>query len=91
MPALTSDFGDRAFGDSTKRLVVTSYNLGADDVYLFSTAHHPPAPRLRRRTDPRLRASNRGQQRRAAWFPARRPSSGWVDFSGTMLYAAQHG
>jgi uncharacterized protein len=43
--ALTRVFGDRAFGESTKRLVVTAYNLGADDVYLFRTAHHP---RLRR-------------------------------------------
>ncbi len=43
--ALTSVFGDRTFGESAKRLVVTSYNLGADDVYLFRTAHHP---RLRR-------------------------------------------
>jgi patatin-like phospholipase/acyl hydrolase len=43
--ALTSMFGDRTFGESTKRLIITSYNLGADDVYLFRTAHHP---RLRR-------------------------------------------
>ena len=43
--ALTEVFGGRTFGESTKRLVVTSYNLGADDVYLFRTAHHP---RLRR-------------------------------------------
>jgi patatin-like phospholipase/acyl hydrolase len=43
--ALTSVFGDRTFGESAKRLVITSYNLGADDVYLFRTAHHP---RLRR-------------------------------------------
>jgi uncharacterized protein len=43
--ALTAVFGDRTFGQSTKRLVITSYNLGADDVYLFRTAHHP---RLRR-------------------------------------------
>ena len=43
--ALTSVFGERTFGESAKRLVVTSYNLGADDVYLFRTAHHP---RLRR-------------------------------------------
>jgi uncharacterized protein len=43
--ALTGVFGDRTFGESTKRLVITSYNLGADDVYLFRTAHHP---RLRR-------------------------------------------
>ncbi len=33
------------FGDSTKRLVIPSYNLGEDDVYIFRTAHHP---RLRR-------------------------------------------
>lgn len=43
--ALTRVFGDRTFGESTKRLVITSYNLGADDVYLFRTAHHQ---RLRR-------------------------------------------
>lgn len=43
--ALHDVFGDRTFGQSTKRLVVPSYNLGTDDVYLFRTAHHP---RLRR-------------------------------------------
>jgi patatin-like phospholipase/acyl hydrolase len=43
--ALIGVFGDRKFGDSAKRLVITSFNLGADDVYLFRTAHHP---RLRR-------------------------------------------
>jgi patatin-like phospholipase/acyl hydrolase len=43
--ALTGVFGDRTFGESAKRLVITSYNLGSDDVYLFRTAHHP---RLRR-------------------------------------------
>lgn len=71
--ALTSVFGYRAFGESIKRLVVTSYNLGADDVYLLRTAHHPPPPRLRHGTDPRLRASDRGQQRRAAWPAAYGP------------------
>ena len=39
--ALADVFGDRTFGQSTKRLVITSYNLGTDDVYLFRTAHHP--------------------------------------------------
>ena len=43
--ALTEAFGERTFGESTKRLVITSYNLGMDDVYLFRTTHHP---RLRR-------------------------------------------
>jgi patatin-like phospholipase/acyl hydrolase len=43
--ALTGVFGQRTFGESTKRLVIASYNIGADDVYLFRTAHHP---RLRR-------------------------------------------
>ena len=33
-------FGDRKLGDSTKPLVITSYNLGDDDVYLFKTPHH---------------------------------------------------
>ena len=39
--ALTDVFGDRTFGESTKRLVIASYNLVSDDVYLFRTAHHP--------------------------------------------------
>jgi hypothetical protein len=42
---LRTTFGDRAFGESTKRLVVPSYNLGDDDVYIFRTPH---AERLRR-------------------------------------------
>lgn len=43
--ALRTTFGDRAFGESTKRLVVPSYNVGDDDVYIFRTPH---AERLRR-------------------------------------------
>ncbi|MDF6020904.1 CBASS cGAMP-activated phospholipase [Streptomyces sp. JH34] len=39
--ALTQVFGDRTFGESTKRLVITSYNIAADDVYLFRTPHLP--------------------------------------------------
>lgn len=42
---LRSTFGDRAFGESTKRLVVPSYNVGDDDVYIFRTPH---SERLRR-------------------------------------------
>ncbi len=38
-------FGDKILGDSKKRLVIPSYNLGEDDVYLFKTPHHE---RLRR-------------------------------------------
>ena len=33
-------FGDRKLGESKKPLVITSYNLGEDDVYLFKTPHH---------------------------------------------------
>jgi len=42
MEALTDPefFGDKTLGDSTKRLVIPSYNLGEDDVYLFKTPHH---------------------------------------------------
>jgi uncharacterized protein len=43
--ALRSCFGERRFGESTKRLVIPSYNLGEDDVYIFRTPHHE---RLRR-------------------------------------------
>jgi patatin-like phospholipase/acyl hydrolase len=37
--------GDRLLGESHKRLVIPTYNLGEDDVYLFKTPYHP---RLRR-------------------------------------------
>lgn len=43
--SLQSCFKDRLFGDSKKRLVIPSYNLGEDDVYIFRTPH---AERLRR-------------------------------------------
>ncbi len=33
-------FGDKILGESSKRLVIPSYNLGEDDVYLFKTPHH---------------------------------------------------
>lgn len=38
--ALHKCFEEKRFGDSRKRLVVPSYNLGDDDVYVFRTAHH---------------------------------------------------
>lgn len=37
--ALSEVFGERTFGESSKRLVITAYNLGAEDVYLFRTPH----------------------------------------------------
>ncbi|MGW2272229.1 CBASS cGAMP-activated phospholipase [Streptomyces yangpuensis] len=43
--ALTDVFGERTFGESTKRLVITSYNIAADDVYLFRTPHLPTLKR----------------------------------------------
>ena len=38
--SLKRHFGDKRFGDSTKRLIIPCYNLGEDDVYIFRTAHH---------------------------------------------------
>ena len=38
--ALQSCFKDKRFGDSQKRLVIPSYNLGEDDVHNFRTPHH---------------------------------------------------
>lgn len=38
--ALKECFGDVLLGGSTKRLVIPSYNIGEDDVYLFKTPHH---------------------------------------------------
>jgi patatin-like phospholipase/acyl hydrolase len=38
--ALKRRFGGRTLGQSVKRLIVPSYNLADDDVYLFRTPHH---------------------------------------------------
>lgn len=38
--ALKRCFKEKRFGDSQKRLVIPSYNLGEDDVYIFRTPHH---------------------------------------------------
>ena len=38
--ALRRRFGDRALGESRKRLVIPSYNLAENDVYIFRTPHH---------------------------------------------------
>jgi patatin-like phospholipase/acyl hydrolase len=43
--ALIDCFGDKHLADSKKRLVIPSYNISNDDVYLFKTSHHE---RLRR-------------------------------------------
>lgn len=43
--SLESCFGTKLMGDLQKRTVITSYNIGDDDVYLFKTPHHE---RLRR-------------------------------------------
>jgi patatin-like phospholipase/acyl hydrolase len=43
--SLQECFGERLLGESRKRLVIPSYNLGEDDVYLFKTPYHQ---RLRR-------------------------------------------
>lgn len=43
--ALESCFKDKRLADCTKRVVIPSYNLGEDDVYIFRTPH---AERLKR-------------------------------------------
>ena len=39
--ALQTYFEDKLISDSTKRLVIPSYNLAKDEVYIFKTPHHP--------------------------------------------------
>lgn len=67
--ALTAQdaLGDKKLGDSSKRLVIPSYNLGQDRVRLFKTPHHP-----RLRTDWRLPAWQVAMATSAAptYFPA---------------------
>ena len=67
--ALRRYFGDRKFGESTKRLIIPAYNLGEDDVYIFRTAHHE---RLRR--DYKVEAWKVAQATSAAptYFPVSR-------------------
>jgi patatin-like phospholipase/acyl hydrolase len=43
--ALKDCFGDKLLAESKKRVVIPSYNIGEDDIYLFKTPHHE---RLRR-------------------------------------------
>jgi patatin-like phospholipase/acyl hydrolase len=38
--ALKKCFAEKLLGESKKRLVIPSYNLGEDDVYIFRTPHH---------------------------------------------------
>ena len=38
--ALKDCFGEKRLADSRKRLVIPSYDLGDDDIYLFKTPHH---------------------------------------------------
>ena len=38
--ALQACLGEKRLADSTKRLVIPSYNLDKDEVYLFKTPHH---------------------------------------------------
>lgn len=40
MLALKKYFGDRLIADSKRRLVIPSYNLAKDEVYVFKTPHH---------------------------------------------------
>ena len=39
--ALRSCFGEKRLGDSKKRLVIPSLNLGNGEVHIYKTAHHP--------------------------------------------------
>lgn len=67
--ALRSTFGDRTLGESTKRLVIPSFNIGQNDVYVFRTSH---LDRLRR--DFRVPAWHVGMATAAAptFFPTHR-------------------
>lgn len=39
--ALKNCFGEKTFAQCEKRVVIPSYNLGRDEVYIFKTGHHP--------------------------------------------------
>jgi len=47
--ALRDCFGEKTLGECQKRVVIPSYNLGKDEVYIFKTRHHTDITR-----DPRV-------------------------------------
>ena len=65
--ALDAVFGEMTIGESRVRLVVPSFSITSDSVYLFKTPHHP---RLKR--DWRVRMADVGMATSAAptYFPA---------------------
>lgn len=67
--ALEDVLGDQLFGHSTKRLVITSYDIGVGDVHLFRTPHLPSLSR-----DWRERAVDVAMATTAAptYFPGKR-------------------
>lgn len=65
--AVRSVFGERTLGDSHRPLVITSYNLGENDVYLFKTPHHE---RLRRDYKVPMWAAAMATTAAPVYFPA---------------------
>lgn len=43
--ALKDCFGEKTLGECDKRVVIPSYNLGQDEIYIFKTRHHPRVTR----------------------------------------------
>lgn len=39
--ALFNCFGNKTLGDCKKRVIIPSYNLGKDEVFIFKSSHHP--------------------------------------------------
>lgn len=67
--ALHRCFGERKLGDSRKRLVIPAYDLSADDVYIFRTAH---LERLRRDYKVSARQVARATSAAPTYFPSAR-------------------
>jgi len=65
--ALKECFKDKRLSDSRKRLVIPSYNIGDDSVYLFKTPHHE---RLRRDYKVPLWKVARATSAAPTYFPA---------------------
>ena len=79
--ALCEVFGERKLGESTKRLVIPSFNIDTGDVHVWKTSHHPRFER-----DYKASAVDVGLSTAAAptYFPTHRLACGTPLIDGGM-------
>lgn len=71
--ALTQVFGERVLGESSKRLVVPSFNIENGEVHVWKTSHHPKLERDHKHTVVEVALSTTAAP---TYFPTYRSQSG---------------